>query len=81
MSVLNLCNDGSNAAGKTIKDIFDEIFSDNKRSETNTPGIALMPDDRRKKIIRLRQQLAHGTYNLDERFDAVLDRILTDIKH
>jgi hypothetical protein len=34
---------------------------------------------RREKIIRVRQQLACGTYDLDERLDAVLERILMDI--
>jgi hypothetical protein len=41
--------------------------------------IASLPKVRRKKIIRVRQQLARGTYDLDERLDAVLDRILMDV--
>jgi hypothetical protein len=79
MSVLNLCTDKSNTACKSIKDIFDEIFGDNQRPETTIPGIASLPQDRRNKILRVRQQLAHGTYDLDERLDAVLERILMDI--
>jgi hypothetical protein len=79
MSVLNLCTDKSNTACKRIKDIFDEIFGDNQRPEITSPIIASLPMVRRKKIIRLRQQLVCGTYDLDERLDAVLDRILMDI--
>jgi hypothetical protein len=79
MSGLNLCTDGSNAAGKRIKDIFDEIFGDNQRTQIYIPGIASLPKDRGKRVIRVRHQLAHGTYDIDERLDAVLDRILTDI--
>jgi hypothetical protein len=63
MSVLTLC---------TVENIMSIIADDfgNKRPETS-PMTA--------KIIRIRQQLAHGRYDLDERLDAVLERILADI--
>jgi hypothetical protein len=79
MSVLNLCTDKPNTACKHIKDIFDEIFGDNQRPETTIRGIASLPKDRRNKIVRVRQQLANGTYDLEERLDAVLERILMDV--
>jgi anti-sigma28 factor (negative regulator of flagellin synthesis) len=41
--------------------------------------IASLSKVRRKKIIRLRQQLANGTYDLNERLDAVLECLLADI--
>jgi hypothetical protein len=31
------------------------------------------------KVVRIRRQLANGSYDLDERLDAVLDDILKDI--
>ena len=64
--------------GESLTSTITDTFG-NKRRETTSPMIASLPKARRKKILRLRQQLAHGTYDLDERLDAVLDRILTDI--
>jgi hypothetical protein len=79
MSFLTLCTDRPNRPGKSIKDIFDEVFGDNQRPETTIPGIASLPKERRNKVVMLRNQLAHGTYDIDERLDAVLDLILMDI--
>ena len=82
MSVLTLCTDGSIAVGESITSVANVVstiadaFCDNIRPEITSPMIAKV---RRKKIVRVRQQLAHGTYDLDERLDAVLERILTDI--
>ena len=33
---------------------------------------------RQVKVLRIRQQLADGTYDIDEKLDAVLEDILTD---
>jgi anti-sigma28 factor (negative regulator of flagellin synthesis) len=78
MSVLNLFTDGSIMFGESITSTIADAFG-NKRPETTIPGIASLPKVRRKKVIRLRQQLANGKYDLDERLDAVLERILMDI--
>ena len=78
MSFLTLCRDVSTAVGESIMGSITDAFG-NKRPETTSPIIASLPMVRRKKIIRLRQQLARGTYDLDERLDAVLERILMDI--
>ena len=40
---------------------------------------ASLPQVRIEKVIGVWAQIAQGTYDLDERLDAVLDRILTDI--
>ena len=37
------------------------------------------PDARKDRILAVRRQLAEGTYDLDERLDAVLDRLLVVI--
>jgi hypothetical protein len=79
MSFLTLCRSVSTAVGESIMGSIADAFGDNIRPETTSPIIASLPMVRRKKIIRLRQQLANGTYDLDERLDAVLDRILMDI--
>ena len=80
MSVSTLYADKPDLAEKTIKDVFAEVFGDKSRAKSTGPGIASLPDDRRRKVIMLRRQLAHGTYEIDERLDAALDHIFTDIK-
>jgi hypothetical protein len=79
MSVLTLPTDGSAEAGKSVMDIIADIFDDNIRPQTTPLKIDSLLKVRRNKITRVRQQLERGTYDLDERLDAVLDRILTDI--
>jgi hypothetical protein len=79
MSVLTLGKDNPNITAKTIKDIFDEVFGSNQRPEQSIPGIASLPKDRRNKVVMLRRQLAHGTYDVDERMDSVIERIFIDI--
>ena len=41
--------------------------------------IASLPQVRREKILGVWERLVQGTYDLDERLDAVIDRLLTDI--
>ncbi|MBE3142358.1 MAG: flagellar biosynthesis anti-sigma factor FlgM [Planctomycetes bacterium] len=79
MSVLILFMDGSIAVSESITSSIAYAFGHNERSEITPPVIASLPKVRRNKIIRVRQQLANGTYDLDERLDAVLERILMDI--
>jgi hypothetical protein len=79
MSVLTLFADGSTAVGESITRSIAYAFGDNIRPEITPPMIPSLTKVRRKKILRVRQQLAHGTYDLDERLDAVLERILIDI--
>ena len=79
MSVLTLRTDGSAVAGESIMNTIAYVFGDNTRPQTSPTEIASLLKVRRKKITRVRQQLERGTYDLDERFDAVLDRILMDI--
>ena len=78
MSVLTLFTDGSIAVSESITISIADVFG-NKRPEITPPMIASLPKVRRKMISRVRQQLAHGTYDINERLDAVLDRILVDI--
>jgi anti-sigma28 factor (negative regulator of flagellin synthesis) len=39
----------------------------------------LLPRVRENKILAVRQQLAEGTYNIDERFNSALDGLLEDL--
>ena len=42
----------------------------------NTPSLSRI---RKKKVLAVRQQLAEGRYNLDERLDAALEHLLTAV--
>jgi hypothetical protein len=41
--------------------------------------IASLPEVRKEKILDIRQQLTEGKYNLSERLDIVLDKVLEDL--
>ena len=41
--------------------------------------IASLPEVRREKVLTLRQQLTNGRYDLGERLDFVLDKVLDDL--
>ena len=41
--------------------------------------IASLPDVRRQKILRLRRQITEGRYDVKERLDLALDKVLEDL--
>jgi len=41
--------------------------------------IATLPEVRKEKVLDLRQRLSHGEYQLNERLDAALDKVLEDL--
>jgi hypothetical protein len=41
--------------------------------------IASLPEVRQEKILAVRRQLTEGKYNLNERLDIVLDKVLEDL--
>jgi hypothetical protein len=41
--------------------------------------IASLPEIRREKILKLRRQITEGRYDLTERLDLALDRVLEDL--
>jgi negative regulator of flagellin synthesis FlgM len=41
--------------------------------------IASLPEARREKVLDLRRQLTEGKYNLNERLDIALDKVLEDL--
>ena len=68
-----ICRDDLN-----IEDILDNLNS--------TPlgqvlqRIASMPDVRCEKVLEVRQSISKGQYELNERLDRVLERVLEDLK-
>ena len=61
----------------TMEQILDNI--------NNTPigqvlkKIAALPEIRKEKVLRVRQELTEGKYNLNERLDIALDKVLEDL--
>lgn len=41
--------------------------------------IALLPEVRKEKILEVRRQLTEGQYDLNDRLDVALDRVLEDL--
>jgi hypothetical protein len=41
--------------------------------------IAALPEVSRQKVLRVRRQLTEGRYNLDERLDLALEKVLDDL--
>jgi len=41
--------------------------------------IALLPEVRKEKVLDLRRQITEGRYNLNERLDMVLDKVLEEL--
>jgi hypothetical protein len=80
----NASNDFDNA--------FDGLTADNDllmeqilENMNNTPigqvlkKIASLPDVRRQKVLRVRRQLTEGRYELNERLDLALEKVLDDL--
>jgi len=42
--------------------------------------IAVMPEVRKQKVLNVRRQLTEGRYNLTERLDLALEKVLDDLK-
>ena len=41
--------------------------------------IALLPEVRRDKVLNVRRQITEGSYNLGERLEVVIDKVLEDL--
>jgi len=63
----------------------DMIMEQILKNITTTPigqvlkKIASLPEVRQEKILNLRRQLTEGKYNLNERLDVVLDKVLEEL--
>jgi|GEM_PF-1758167 hypothetical protein len=82
MLVLTECRDVATISGENTESTMAETFGSGIRPQITPPmlrKIALLPPARIVKILEVREKLAWGTYDLDERLDAVLGRLLADI--
>jgi hypothetical protein len=79
MAVLSLRIDGTVAVVESITKAIADDFGDNIEEQISDAEIVSIPSAKRKKVLEIRRQLALDAYDIDERLDAVLERILMDI--
>jgi len=81
------------ASGELVESVFDDLIADDDLlmeqildNMNSTPlgqvlkKIAVMPEVRKQKVLKVRQQLTEGRYNLTERLDLALGKVLDDLK-
>jgi len=82
MQVFAECEDCLTVSGQNTEGIIAEASGPKLRPQI-TPSIlqyiAWLPPARRNKILEIRKQLARGTYDPNERLDAVLEHLLKAI--
>ncbi len=85
-------NGYSESRGRQIKSVNEDMAPDEDltmeqilENINNTPlgqvlkRIASLPEVRREKVLRIRQQLTEGKYDLSTRLDVALDKVLEDL--
>ena len=78
---------------ETVESAFDDLIADDDLlmeqildNMNGTPlgqvlkQIAVMPEVRKQKVLKVRRQLTEGKYNLAERLDLALEKVLDDLK-
>jgi hypothetical protein len=84
MPVFTKCEDVANISGENTESTMALVSVSRMRPQITPPmlqQIASLPPTRIVKILEVREQLVRGTYNIDQRLNAVLDHILADLKH
>ncbi|MHC4737703.1 MAG: flagellar biosynthesis anti-sigma factor FlgM [Planctomycetota bacterium] len=83
--VTDVKNQLPNSVKETLSADDDLIMEHILENINNTPigqvlkKIASLPEVRREKVLDVRQQLTEGQYNLNERLDIALDKVLEDL--
>ena len=83
MPVLTECENVAAISGQNTESTIAEASGDRTRPQITPPmlqRVISMPPARIVKILEIRERLALGVYDIDKRMDAVLDRLLADIK-
>jgi len=82
MSVISRQKDGATAVLENTENSLSESAGYKARGRIAAPVLQNIPSRsrvRKDKVLAVQQQLAKGRYDLDERLDAVLDRLLEDV--
>ena len=85
----NDCFGGQNREGRKVNKngaLDEDLLMEQILENINTTPIgqvlkkiASLPEVRRKKVLDVRQQLTKGEYNLNERLDIALEKVLEDL--
>ena len=85
----NGCFEGQNREGRKVNEngaLDEDLLMEQILENVNTTSIgqvlkriASLPEVRRKKILDVRRQLTKGEYNLNERLDIALEKVLEDL--
>ena len=79
---------GDNNAGEMSEEMLAEqdlLMEEIINNLNNTPvgqvlkKLAALPEVRQQKVLNVRQQLTSGNYDLSERLDVVLDKVIEDL--
>ena len=79
---------GDNNAGEMSEEMLAEqdlLMEEIINNLNNTPvgqvlkKLAALPEVRQQKVLNVRQQLTSGNYDLSERLDVVLDKVLEEL--
>jgi hypothetical protein len=82
MQVLTECRGVATISGENTECTIAEVSGRELQSRITPPmlqKLASLPPARIVRILEVREQLAKGTYDLDERLDAVLEHLLKAI--
>jgi hypothetical protein len=82
LSDLSQQNNESNVIAENTDVYLDWSSSNKSQGIITAPGLQknlLLPLVRKKKILKIRKQLAEGTYDINKRLNVVLDRLLEDL--
>jgi hypothetical protein len=82
MPVISRKEDELNAIAEYAEVALNQGAGNMVRGEVTAPalqGIASLPPVRSEKVLAVRAQLAEGTYDLDERLNAAVDRLHADL--
>lgn len=82
MSVVSRQKAGSAAVVEKTENLLSEGAGNKARERIAAPTLQnrpSLPRVRKVKVLGIKQQLAKGTYDLDEHENAILDRLLEDL--
>ena len=82
MLVISRQKDGSAAIAENTQNSLSESADNKARGGVTPPTLynsPPLPRVREEKVLAIRQQLAEGKYDFEQRLDAVLDSLLTDL--
>ena len=84
-NIMNPSEEQTNKSSQDAAQFPDELMEEILQNINHTPlgqilkRIASLPEVRKGKVLSLRQRLMDGTYDVGDRLDVALDRVLEEI--